>query len=93
VVQTPVVQIPVVKTQVKVQSQVPTLEDEILAIEQIGLGFITNKINENITLPSVTPAFQPSLVSLVLMLIPVIFSFILFVIKPKPICSIARISS
>ena len=49
VVQTPVVQIPVVKTQVKVQAQVPTLEDEILAIEQIGLGFITNKINENIT--------------------------------------------
>jgi hypothetical protein len=45
VVQTPVVQIPVVKTQVKVQAQVPTLEDEILAIEQIGLGFITNKIN------------------------------------------------
>jgi membrane protein implicated in regulation of membrane protease activity len=41
---TNVVQTPVVKTQV----QVLTVEDEILALEQIGLGFVTNKLNKSI---------------------------------------------
>jgi hypothetical protein len=38
----PVVQAPVVKTQV----QAPTVEDEILALEQIGANLIISKINE-----------------------------------------------
>jgi hypothetical protein len=39
---TPVVQAPVVKTQV----QAPTVEDEILALEQIGANLIISKSNE-----------------------------------------------